>query len=510
MTQILKPAWLTPADPWLNRGEELAPVQSLPDGRILATVKKRADLTAESIVGRMGVIGVMDNTAHARFQHTFFHTVYIRDGNFVADKNPGGWANWTREEVRAAAYSLPPYACEGSDFGETIFGFPPGSNPDLWWLEARRDVFADATRNTRGLTRRDYGQHGSMAYQGGTGQFHEPFGGLTAPTSPQYRNTFLPGQQGRDEARLGVPYFNTTLNTPNGPVPYSDLVGWNVKNYIESPDYAPVFYQKLYAMQRNGIGMGKYGGIGPGFGVYNDWLFLEGLGEGFTDTVHNTFSYRRRTTSPAGWVVTTGHPISDFDFHVAMHLICGMLYGSGCTVFDNSETFAGDVNKMPALNTPGPNVERANGVYWIPDVPGTAAPVGVPAYPETPQRWHDAAYEAAHFYSFMNRTEGVPWRAAPWRFDGSLTWNEPQPDGADVLVAAQMFDGVNAPDGSAHRRGGPSVHARTKNLAFDHVGFDPSIPRYKSEKIIVRAPNQQEFPSILRGCRASAHNETLS
>jgi hypothetical protein len=332
---------------------------------------------------------------------------------------------------------------------------------------------------------------------------------MTLPSHPFFREAYKSVQK----ARQGIGYFNTTLQSETaGPIRYEDLVGFNVKCFPEYPDYARMFFSKLHAMQRMGKGMGKVGGLGETENplLFNGWAKLEGLGESFTHGVHNGFNYHRRITNPAGTVIASLHPQVDFDWWVGMCLICGFLYGDGVSIFDAASRFGVDPSKMYRLNDPSaPGNDQVELVAWQPDQPGTPAPVSADGYPIGPHRWHDAAYEAAHFYSNFKRTEGVGWGALAYRFKGTENFIEPPEDGASVLEHASAFDSVNA-EGQNVRRGRPVVEGRFKNSALDFVAFDTSRSKMYSEEIFVRAPNGQQFPSIVRGCIPNPHNETIN
>lgn len=498
MGKIPKPAWAEPSDPWTCRGEKLAPIGNLPDGKVLATVQKRTDTTPGSIVGRLGTVGVMNYQSEARFQHGFWHTVDVL--NYVTNRQPGGWPSWTRQQMHAAASSYPLVPVEGNDFGETPWGFPAGSDPDKWFFERRRAMYADPNINPTNIIRRDYGQHGQMAYQGTNNKWAVD-GVFRLPTSPIFRLAY----QSQANARLDVPYFNTSLDG----VPYRELVGCNIKCYPESPDYARMFYSKYYAMERTNIGLGRTGGLGPNAPFFNLWPKLEGVDNDNTHTVENGLRYHRRIDTPgaSGWIVTGVHPQADYDWQVGMFLMCGLTKGNVST-FDVPNRFGIDPSKCPPLN-PVSTPDAADVIIWLPDVPGTPPPVTAEGFPYEYFRWHDAPYEAAHYYANFRRTEDIPWQALAYRFDGSETWITPPSDGANILERASDFDTVNAEAQSA-RRGGPVVEGRWKGIALDFIAFDPSRGKMYREKIYVKGPNGQQYPVDLRGCIPAAHNEVIS
>ncbi|WP_332369478.1 hypothetical protein [Spirosoma telluris] len=48
--RVTRPPWLAPTDIWLARGMKDAPTLSLPDNKVFAIVRKRTDITSDSIV----------------------------------------------------------------------------------------------------------------------------------------------------------------------------------------------------------------------------------------------------------------------------------------------------------------------------------------------------------------------------------------------------------------------------------------------------------------------------
>ncbi|HEY0109731.1 MAG TPA: hypothetical protein VGB67_08900 [Fibrella sp.] len=491
-----KPDWLNPADYWVNVGEKNAPVMNLPDGKVLGIVQKRNDVTPQSIVGRLGIVGVMNYTAPPQYMHGFYHAVDFRQYATSDDRT-----QWTRDQMRTMASVIPLYPIEGNDFGEGSFSINPGSAQALWFYEKRKEMYEQA-----GAPFRVYGHHANdMTFQGFNGKWFDNNGGSPRPDSAYFRNAYA----SVEAARAGIPYFSLTTTFNSVTKRYEDICGVNIKHYAETPDYARAFFGKLYAVQRMGKGMGKVGGLGGGFLVYNDWSKMEGVGNSNTATVGNGLRYRRRIENPAGYAISEVHPQVDFDWQVGMHLICGLMYGSGTSTFDVATQFGENINKMSNLNVPGPGNDNAEYVGWESDVPNVPAPVESRAYPTEPNRWHDAPIEAAHFYSKFNRTAGEQFRPLAYRFDGSEQWIEPPADGASILEHASAFDTVNA-DAQGARRGRPAVEGRFKGTALDAVAFDASRGKMYSEKIFFRGPNGAQYPSVLRGCIPNVHTETIA
>jgi len=225
---IKKPDWLS-RDPWVNRGEKFAPVLNLPDGRVFGPVQKRKDVTPQSIIGRCGVIGVMNYDAPNAVRHGFHHAMDLKA--MLGGSAPALATSMTRDQVRSLASSYPILPIEGNDFGEGNYAFTPETDQAMWWYERRKEMYADPALNPAGIVRRDYGHHGcTIALQGSAGPWHLDGGSEGSPTDPYFRGRYASVAA----ARSGVGYFNTTL----GSTRYEDLVGCNIKNYSETADYA--------------------------------------------------------------------------------------------------------------------------------------------------------------------------------------------------------------------------------------------------------------------------------
>ena len=499
MPLLTKPTWAKPTDRWVPQAEKFAPIKNLPDGRVLGTIQKRRDVTAESIIGRLGVVGALNYDASPGVSHRFHHAFDVWE--LINTQAGGSYGHgqahlWTREQVRRAAELYAKSPIEGNDFGEGLDYFAPDSQTALWWYQRRKEVYAES-----GTTRRDYGHHGcTIGLQ--TAFWYDNTGGKIAPTHAYFRNRF----QSVAAARDGIGYFNLSIDGQR----YEDLVGYNVKHFAETFDYARNYYTKRYAIEIMGKGMGKVGGLGPGFLVYNDWAKIEGIGDSNPKTINANHFYRRRIDNPAGTVRTGDcHAQVDYDWQVGCYLIMGLCYSDGITIFDIPNRFGVDPSKMPALNTPGPGNDKVVGIFWEPDQAGTAAPVSADGYPFEPCRWHDAAYEAASFYAQFDRTAGEQWKPCSYRFQGSETWIDPPSDGASILEHAAAFDGPHS-EAQGARRGRPTVDGRRKNDAFDFVAFDASRSKYYSETILVRVPgSENQIPTTIRGCKPNAHRETV-
>lgn len=509
MPVLTKPSWLSSSDLWLNQGEKYAPVLTLPDNRVFGPVQKRKDVTPESIIGRVGVTGVMNYSApvtpvsggpgYSTSRHGFHHANDVKNALGMSN----GQSNlMTRDQVRSVAATYPIMPIEGNDFGESDFAFAPDSDQAKWWYEKRKEMYANAGLNPTGIARKDYGHHGcTIGLQGSAGPWHGSSGAQVSPTDTYFRGRYASVAA----ARSGVGYFNQML----GSTRYEDLVGYNVKNYAETADYARTYYQKRYCIEIMGKGMGKVGGLGPGFLVYNDWAKIEGIGGYPMASINNEHYTMRRIDNPAGYVKTGVHAQVDYEWQVGCALINGFLYSDGYTTFDIAVRFGVDPSKMAPVNIVTPENSNKISCEWLPDTQGVAAPVSSDGFNIEPGRWHDAGYEAAYYYSQFDRTSGVGWAPLAYRFEGSETWIEPPSDGASILEHAAAFDGPNS-NAQGARRGRPTVDGRVKNSAFDFVAFDASRGKMYRENIIVRAPNGQLFQSAVQGCKVNAHRETLS
>ncbi len=501
MTRVAKPSWANPSERWMNQGEKLASAANLPDGRIFGPIQKRADVTPQSIIGRAGVTAVMNYQAPEAIRHGFHHAYDLRV--YAANQGPGQANTWTRNEMRAAASAYALFPIEGNDFGEGSYSFAPDSDQAFDWYERRAEMYADPSVNPTGLVRHDYGHHAwfGMSLQGGVGAWYDTNGGQPSPTNAFFRDRY----QSVANARAGIGYFNRTRNGKR----LEDLVGMNVKFYAETADYARGYYQKRFAIEIMGKGMGKVGGLGGKFLTYNYWPKLEGVGNDNSHSIGNGLQYKRRINDPAGYAITGEHPQMDYDFMTGCALVMGFLYSDGVTHFDVPTRFYDHANKIHTLNQPGNGNENQILVAWQPDVVGTAAPVENYGFPVEPMRWVDSGYEAAYYYAQMSRTAGVGWQPIAYRFQGSENWIEPPADGASTLEHAAAFDGPNT-EASGARRGRPTVDGRWKNNASDFVAFDASRSKLHHETILVRAPNGVDaIPVNLQGCVPAVYNQTI-
>jgi len=460
-----RPTWLSD-DLWMEVGSIQAPQFTLPDDKIHVAIKKRYNITADSIVGRAGVQAIKDQDASDA--HKF---LWSRSSMFSATGIPPSYvyshlaAGLTKQAVESIAAQKPLVFLEGNDFQEGSYAMPEESEQFLWWMAKRKAMYQEA-----GKVRRDQGGHGSnISYQGGIGgQWRYPGGSDIEPTHDFYKNMYKSVQA----ARATCTYFNVLEN----------LCGTNIKFYADLPDYGKRYYLEKHAAEIMGKGMGKVGGLGPGFMTYTPWGKMEGLGD--AREIHEGIVVRRRVENPAGWVETIVHPPVSYSFQVGCIFSIGFCMTNGYVPFDNDELYGADPTKMTPLNI-NPTPERDRYVNWIPDVPGTPAPVVQQGgFYEEPCRWLDAGYEAAYYYSKMNRTAGKPWLYMRYR-EGDDPWIETQPDGSDILYHAAANNGPNAPFFSSTRRGrGDSMYRFNEtNQALDFWYFDPSRPVWDKKVI---------------------------
>lgn len=483
MSKAAKPDWLAITDIWLNAGEVKAPTFALPDGRIFGTVNKRTDTTPSQMAGRAGITGIMDTGSPDAIRFNWIESNIFRSTGRAPATSGYPGSSLTQADVEFAALTVPLAVLESSEFGEGIYAFEADSQQAVWWFTKRKQMYADAGRpmfNT--------GSYGSFNMLQGN-PWYDSGGNNTSPTNPIFKSRL----QSVDGARGSCTYFNGMNN----------LIGANVKSYMDTPDYAKFYYNKAYAIEVMGKGMGKTGGIGPGKLVYLDWGNLEGLSDG--GELHGGIYYNRKLPNGSGTVITGSHPQIDYDWEVGAIFMLGFCMSDGYMAFNTRTRFGVNPNEIFALN-PNPTPENAVYAAWVP-TNGAAPPVTQAGYPTEPQRWQDAGYEAAYYYSLCNRTAGQPWSYVRYRFDGSDTWIDPDSDGTTILSHAAAFDGPHTTAANA-RRGRPDVRARVLNGAVDIAIFDPSQPKYKHETLIVQV-NGKNFSTEKQGSKLCLLNETL-
>ena len=479
-TPISKPSWLS-RDPWPEVGSVNAPNFSLPDGKIHVTSRKRTAITADSIIGKAGVVAVKDSGASPQNMYLWSRSSEWLSSGIGPTHNVGNEASaYDEGTVRNLAQSRPIVYCEGNDFQEGVLAMPETSNQYQWWMDQRRIKYAAA-----GATRRDHGGHGSVvSYQGGVGgRWRNTGGGNISPTDSYYKGMYA----SQAAAQAASSYYFSVLAGLG--------LGTNVKFYCDRPDYAQDYYLKKHAVEVIGKGMGKTGGLGPGYLTYTPWGKLEGI-DASTHDLHNGIYTKRRLTNPAGYAVTTTHPRVDYNFMVACAFVMGYCLSNGYVPFDDDERYGADPNVMTPLNTDTNNPARTRYVGWEPDVAGTAAPVSNNGlgYYEEPSQWVDAGYEAAYYYSQMNRTAGQPWIYMNYKED-SGSFIGLQSDSSDILYHAAANDG---PHNSGRRGRGDSM-MRVSGSSLDWWYFDASRPSSDKRTITAQYGGNQFQISNAKG-----------
>ena len=469
MVEVTAPTWHDRYNLWIATSQKNAPAFSLPDGRIHTTVNRRKDQNPRDIIGRAGINAIMDTgIAYEKINNIsiYYEWTHSRQFNFSGgqpapgDANPA--KNLTYDQVKQVAQTLPLCFIEANEVGEgEPWGMPYWAPQKRWLYEIRRDMYAAA-----GLPMRNYGTYGGFENLNGDPWLFKTDGNKNVlPNNPSA--PFMGYLQSVEGARASCAYFGL----------FESLgVGAIIKNYADSTDYFADYYRKAFAAEAMGKGMGREGGIGPGKLAYLDWGKIEGLGADAND-LHNGLNYER--VKPNGSVqVSPGlHPHVDYDWLLGCNFMVGFMLTDGSIQFDE---------RAPIWNS-DPNSDD---------------------FPDEPQNWHNASFDAAHRYSQCDRTAGQPWQHCRYRFDGSEQWIDPATDGTTILHHASAFGGPYA-QGSNARRGRPDVRFRVKGNALDIAAFDASQGKHKSDNIIVQPMNGKEFKFNLRGGVLRNFRETI-
>lgn len=495
MTVVAKPTFLNRYDLWQHRGITNAPISTLPDGKLLSVVGKRQGLPPAAILARLGVAAVMDGEAapHERFLWLPPTTFYASGKQPSGDPNNRA-SNLTQADIKAVSDSLPCCRMEGNDFGEGEFIMAESAPQYRWWLEARRDKYANTATNPYQLVRRDFGFHGSpFSYQGGVGEhWRDEGGGNVSPTHPRYVSMYDSVQNAQNSCSL----WSSGL---------ANLVGTNIKFYPDIPNYAWKYFIKKHAAEVMAKGLGRSGGLpGNGFLTYSDWAKLEGLGEAIE--IHVGMMQKRRITSPAGHVVTDPHPQVSYNFMVGCAFFIGFVTTDGCTPFDTFDKYGTNPTLMPPLNSES-SARQSRRVFWEPDSAGVAAPVvSTGGYPEEMLRWHDVGFEAANYYLSTYRTAGKPWQYTRYS-ENNGPFIEPTRNGSDILFHAAANDGPHTRHSTARNGRGDSMY-RIEGNAVDWAYFDPSRDE-NDKKLITASIADRSFQIEAKGRRLYVMNETL-
>nr|WP_293841459.1 hypothetical protein [uncultured Arsenicibacter sp.] len=496
MTQT-SPNYLNKFDIWQHYGITNSPITSLPDGKIMTVVGKRYGVPASQMLARLGTIAVMVADPEPAFHERFLWlppTTLGLSGKAPSSDPNNRASNLTEADIRRVSDMLPCVRMEGNDFGEGEYFMYESAQQYRWWLQARKDKYANLATNPYQLVRRDFGFHGSMdSYQGGVGEhWRDTGGGSVSPIHPRYTSMYDSVQN----ARNSCGYWSSGL---------ANLVGTNIKFYPDIPNYAWKYYIKKHAAEVMAKGLGRNGGLlGEGFFTYSDWGKIEGLGDAIE--IHVGLEGKRRIISPAGYAITRVHPNVSYNFMVGAAFFIGFVTTDGVTPFDTFDLFGTNPNTMSGLN-PNPTNLRDKLVLWQPDQLDIAAPaLEKGGYPEEPLRWHDAAHQAAQYYSSTYRTGGQPWRYTRYRENGG-SWIEPQSNGSDILYHAAANDGPGATHSSARMGRGDSMY-RVEARFVDWAYFDPSRPEWDI-KLIEADIAGRTFPLEARGNTLYVMNETI-
>ena len=458
-------------DLWEPQGSRYAPKIPLPDGRIFATVRKVFGVNSVDVIGRCGVTAVMDVDAPENARSLWLHSKDLAvTGKANADE-------LTVEDMRSAATQFPLCPVEGNEFAEGSYSIYPHDDPKHnAFAEVRKQLYTNA-----GKPYRNYGVYGSFACYQMNYPWRTDDGVTRNPTDNAFRSLYA----SQAAARASCSYFTTQAN----------ILGANVKDYSDVPDYRRNVYSKNHAIRIMGKGLGKRGGIGPGFLVYFDWNNIEGL-SGAHD-LHNGIIVERRLPNGDGVIATSPHPKVDFNLQTLRVFLNGFVWSDGYVTFDTGDLYGTDPNTCTTLNQPNP--DRANLVEFRPDRAGAVAPVrSAGGYFEEPCRGHDAGFKAAWYYAQTKPTEGQPWQDLAWRYVGSDVWNQPRADESTILDIAAMNNG----------QGGPLVQGRILNNKLTFFGAAPNQNPWETTSVIARIANR-DYRLDMRGYEINLWNETI-
>ncbi|GAB2586675.1 hypothetical protein [Spirosoma areae] len=453
MAEVFAPTWHDRYNLWIATSQKNAPAFTLPDGRIHTTVNRRKDQASADIIGRAGINAIMNSGIDRNICYEWTHSNIMGNsgkGAAVGADNPA--QNLNEQDCKNVAQTIPLSWMEANELGEgSPWGMPYWAPQKSWFYKERRAMYEAA-----GKPYRNYGTYGGFENYNGDPWLYKTDGNPNV--LPNADNApFKSFIQTVNGARSSCAYFSVFENLGVGAI---------VKNYADSADYYADYYRKKFAAEVMGKGMGRTGGIGPGKLAYLDWGKIEGLGSDNGD-LHNGFTVVR--TKPNGSTVNHPelHPHVDYPWLLACNFIVGFCLTDGSIQFD----------------------ERSP--IWGVDPTSDD-------FPNEPQSWHNASFEAAYRYSQCNRTEGQSWKQARYRFDGSETWIDPKADGTTTLDHASAFGGPYA-TGSNARRGRPDAMYREKNGALDFWAFDPSQGMHKRDTIIIQPVPNKEYRVTLRG-----------
>ncbi|WP_080058988.1 hypothetical protein [Spirosoma aerolatum] len=468
MGKATKPPWLDQSNQWLCTGQKNAPNFTLPDGRIHTAINRRNDQASISIIGKASIDAVMDTSINPDWlRYEWTHAEQCSLIGKPANTSPDAYAvkGYSEDDMKRIAGTYPLTKIGANEFGEGFWGMPFWAPEKAFLLKARQSMRKAA--NKPGF---DGGTYGGFENFNGDPWLYATDGNPNVLPNDQRFKSKL---QSVANARASCAYFSLFEQYDVGAI---------IKNYADTLDYAPDFYRKMYAALVMGKGMGKVGGIGPGFLGYLDWPKIEGLG---VSPGEITLGQKPERYTPNGTKVTSAdyvHTQVEYEWLVMCRLMIGFCMCNGLMPFD----------------------ERSP--VWGTD-PTSTSQLG---YPTEPQRWHDSGYEAAYFYWLCRNTEGVSWRECRWRFEDSENWIEPTSDYTGILEAASAFGGPYAlANGGNKRRGRPYVLCRNKGAYVDVIAGDASQGINKSSTIILNPVPNVMIRTVLPGCTAQTFNETI-
>lgn len=414
---------------WLNRGTKYAPTNvTLPDNKLLAVYKKRADVS--NPVGTGGIQYSADENVSnpQRWQLRSAIDVFGFKQSGKGHNGDGGYGaqNLTIADAERCATLVENIGLEGDQFGEGFYAMPDygaDSNPPdptrnssvLYkaYYRKRRQMYQQA-----GISPRIYGSYGSSTHYD-KNKIKWDFNGPVLPTDSSFRQWY----ESSAKAQQSCDYFQKIeLDLVN-------LMGASVKHYMVDFNYAINYYMAAHSMEIMRLGMGvPVGGFPDGNSIQGGlcplfiWGNIETLVKG-KDDLHNGLFYERPLDNPKGTVRTSEHPLIDFDHTLAMCFAVGFVRGSGVIAWDNGTLYGNDPNRFLPLNSG--EGDNKTIVEWVSDG-GEYKPVAGQTgtdygYPDHPLFWHDAVLVASEWYAACSHTAGEQWKYVRYRYADSST-----------------------------------------------------------------------------------------
>ncbi|RIV21405.1 hypothetical protein DYU11_18540 [Fibrisoma montanum] len=465
MPEIEKPAFLDYST-FLPNAVASGPVFTMPDGRTSATTIQRADVNAGSAAGRGGMHFFRNGEAPLSNRLRWMESKEMFPGvggpSFPLGyaKSPQEWENRATQE--------PLYGIEIDEFMEGEWNLETENERYTRFKAKRKQMYADAgIQNPRLFL--NYG-----AFCCAQARNWQRDGITLKPTHDYFLNTLQSQQAARN--RMST-YFAVHFGT-----------SWpNVKYYPEGPGTSGEFYMRLYEMTLSMLALGDGGQCAY---VTSDLIeSLPGTVSRPEGATHGLIRQARRVANPPGKVtVTGGHADWDLDQHLASFFIIGLVVGT-CNIFWKVGRYGTNPNTI--YGPPHPDeVQISN---WSPDQPGTPPPWGDPGFPQLRCTSEDKMAEANFYYWKCSRTAGQKWKYLRFRINDGA-WIEPRQDAADVLFRGELKQGI--------------CLGRTLGNAADYCYYNPSLPKWRKEKVTVEIGGRQ-FSSIVWGGRLKVFNEDL-